>query len=92
VILLSLLAVLVNEDLQRLNGLKNALVLIVNLTSALLFMFMAPVAWPAVLLIAIRSVVGGQVGAVVGRRLPPAALRAAIVIVGTVVAVRLLTT
>ncbi len=90
VILMSLLAILVDDDLQRLNGLKNLLVAVVNGVAAVLFIAVAPVAWPAVVLIAIGSIVGGQLGAVVGRRLSPVVLRAGIVMVGTVIAVKLL--
>ncbi len=90
VILIALLAILVEDDLQRLNGLKNLITVVINGVSAILFIFLAPVAWPAAILLAIGSIVGGQLGAVVGRRLSPFALRAAIITVGTVVAVRLL--
>jgi uncharacterized membrane protein YfcA len=90
VILFSLLAVLLEDDLQRLNGLKNALVVVVNLVAAVLFALVAPVAWSAAILLAFGSIVGGQLGAVVGRRLPSTVLRTAIVIVGVIVAIRLL--
>ncbi len=90
VILIALLAILVDDDLQRLNGLKNLITVVINGVSAILFIFLAPVAWPAAILLAIGSIVGGQLGAVVGRRLSPFALRAAIITVGTLVAVRLL--
>ena len=90
VILIALLAILVEDDLQRLNGLKNLITVVINGVSAILFIFLAPVAWPAAILLAIGSIVGGQLGAVVGLRLSPFALRAAIIIIGTLVAVRLL--
>ena len=90
VILIALLAIFVPDDLQRLNGLKNVLTLVVNAVAALLFVFVAPVAWDAAVLVAVGSIVGGQVGAVVGRRLSPLVLRGAIVAVGAVVAVRML--
>jgi hypothetical protein len=48
------------------------------------------VAWPAAILVAIGAIVGGQVGAIVGRRLPAGALRLAIIVIGTFVGVRLL--
>ena len=53
-------------------------------------MFVAHVAWAAAGLIAAGSVLGGVLGARYGRRLPPAALRAVIVIVGVIAIVRLL--
>jgi uncharacterized membrane protein YfcA len=90
VILLALLLLLVNDDPQRLNGLKNAVILGVNAVAALIFALVAPVDWTAVLLLAVSSTVGGQLGATVGRRLSPTTLRVAIVVLGTVVGLRLL--
>ena len=90
VILLALLLVLVNDDPHRLNGLKNAVILGVNAIAALLFALVAPVDWLAVVLLAVGSIVGGQLGATVGRRLSPTALRVAIVVLGTAVGLRLL--
>ena len=83
VILIALLAILVDDDLQRLNGLKNLITVVINSVSAILFIFLAPVAWAPAILLAIGSIVGGQLGAVVGRRLSPFALSAAIITVGT---------
>jgi uncharacterized membrane protein YfcA len=90
VILIALLSILVDDDLQRLNGLKNLIAVVINAVAAVLFILVAPVAWVPAVLLAIGSIAGGQLGAVVGRRLSPLALRAAIVTVGTVVALRLL--
>jgi uncharacterized membrane protein YfcA len=58
--------------------------------AAVVFIVLAPVAWPPAILVAIGAIVGGQVGAVVGRRLPPGALRLAIMVIGTIAGVRLL--
>jgi uncharacterized membrane protein YfcA len=60
-----------------------------NLVAAVVFAFAADVDWGVAVLIAAGSIVGGQVGARVGRRLPPAALRAAIVVVGIAAIVKL---
>ncbi|AFT98271.1 sulfite exporter TauE/SafE family protein [Nocardia brasiliensis] len=90
VLLLGLLGVLVHEDIQRLNGVKNVLALIVNGVSALIFIVIADVNWQAVVLIALGSIIGGQLGARMGRRMPPNVLRAVIVVVGTIAVVRLL--
>ncbi len=90
VILIALLAILVDDDLQRLNGLKNIIATSINAVAAIIFIAVAPVAWGPAILIAIGSTIGGQLGAVVGRRLSPIALRGAIIVVGTIVAVRLL--
>ncbi len=90
VILMALLGIFLTDDLQRLNGLKNVLAFLVNGVAAILFVLVAPVAWPAALLLAIGSTIGGQLGALVGRRLSPAVLRAVIMVVGTVVGLKLL--
>ncbi|MEU4801327.1 sulfite exporter TauE/SafE family protein [Actinosynnema sp. NPDC023587] len=91
VLVMGLMGVLMSEHIQRMNALKNVLTAFVNLIAGVLFIFIADVAWDAVLLLAVGSVVGGQLGAKVGRRLPPVALRALIVVVGTVAIVQILT-
>ncbi|HEX2765665.1 MAG TPA: sulfite exporter TauE/SafE family protein [Candidatus Limnocylindria bacterium] len=90
VMLIALLAVFVPDDLQRLNGLKNALVSGVNGVTALLFLAIAPVAWEAAALIAFGSIVGGLVGAHFGRTIPAGLLRILVISVGCSVAVWLL--
>jgi uncharacterized membrane protein YfcA len=90
VILLATLGVLVPDDLARTNGLKNVLAGTVNGVAALIFIVFAHVAWPAVALIAIGSVIGGTLGARVGRRLPATVLRTLVIILGVSVAVRLI--
>ena len=90
VIFIALLGIFLVDDIQRLNALKNAIAAIVNGVAALVFIVVAPVAWPPALLLAVGSTIGGQVGAVLARRMPPTALRTVIVVVGVVVALRLL--
>jgi uncharacterized protein len=91
IILLAIFGVALDDDLQRLNGVKNVLTGLVNLVAAIVFLIIADLAWAAVGLIAVGSVIGGQVGATVGRRLPAVALRAVIVVVGIAAIVRLVT-
>jgi uncharacterized membrane protein YfcA len=90
VILVALLSIFLSDDLQRLNALKNVLAAVINGVAAILFIAVAPVAWAPAALLAVGSIVGGQVGARIGRRLPPTVLRAVIVVVGVVVAAKLL--
>ncbi|HSA50737.1 MAG TPA: sulfite exporter TauE/SafE family protein [Yinghuangia sp.] len=90
VLLLGLMGVFLHEDMQRINGVKNVLAMLVNGVSAIIFMVVADVAWLVVLLIAVGSIIGGQIGAKVGRKLPPNVLRGVIVVVGTIAVVRLL--
>lgn len=90
IIYLALMGMFLDESLQRINAVKNVLGAIVNGAAAAFFLFVADFDWTAVLLIAVGSAVGGQFGALIGRRMPPAALRAVIVAVGTVAIVQLL--
>jgi uncharacterized membrane protein YfcA len=90
VILLSLLGIFIADALQRLNGVKNVLAAIANGIAAVIFVFAADVAWEVVILIAVGSIAGGQFGAHFGRRIPEPALRAVIVVVGLIAAVKLI--
>ena len=90
VILISLLGIFLSDGLQRLNGLKNVLAALINGAAAVLFILLAPVDYRVALLLAIGSVSGGQLGAYVGRRLPPLALRGVVIAVGTLVALKML--
>ncbi len=82
VLLMAVMGIGIQESLQRLNGTKNVLALLVNAVAAVIFMFVADVDWAVAGLIALGAVIGGQVGATVGRRLPALALRIFIVVVG----------
>jgi hypothetical protein len=84
VLLMGVMSVGVPDTLQRLNGLKNVLAGIVNGVAGLVFVLVADVDWRVVGLIGVGSVIGGQLGATFGRRLPSPVLRAAIVVVGVV--------
>jgi len=90
IILLAIFGLTLDEEMQRVNALKNVLAMIVNLVAGIVFVFVAHVAWEAVALLAVGSAAGGQLGAHVGRRLPPQVLRAVIVVVGVVAIVQLL--
>jgi uncharacterized membrane protein YfcA len=92
IIMIALLTIFVQDGLQRLNGLKNVLAALINGVAAVLFIAVAPVHWDLALLIAAGSIVGGQLGATVGRRLPAPALRLAIIGVGLLAEARLLLT
>jgi uncharacterized membrane protein YfcA len=82
VLLMAVLGIGVDESLQRLNAVKNVLAAIVNGVAGLLFILLADVDWRVVALIAVGSVIGAQIGATVGRRLPAGVLRVVIVVVG----------
>ena len=93
VLLMAVLGVGLQETMQRNNATKNVLALLVNLVAAVFFVVIAQtqpswvqsgfeVDWGVAGLIALGAVIGGQIGASVGRRLPQSVLRALIVLVG----------
>ena len=90
VMLVACLALGTDVDLRTVNGLKNVAVLSANVAASVVFIFFAPLDWAVVGLIAIGSLVGGWLGAHLGRRLPPRVFRALVVAFGYVVALRLL--
>jgi uncharacterized protein len=90
ILLLAVLGLALPDDLQRINALKNVLAGLVNLIAGVVFVIVAHIAWAPALLIAAGSIAGGQIGARVGRRLPPAAMRALIVVVGLAAIAKLL--
>lgn len=92
VLLMGLMSVLLTDPLQRLNGIKNVLGTIVNAVAALTFIVVATdqINWAVAGLIALGALMGGVIGARIGRRLPPWALRVFIVVVGVAAIINLL--
>lgn len=89
ILVLSILALTIDDGLQRLNAVKVVTTGLVNAVAGILFVLVAHVAWDAAALIAAGSILGGVLGARYGRRLPPQALRALVVLVGLTAIVRL---
>ncbi len=84
IIYMSLMGMVLDDSMQRLNAIKNVLVAIVNAVAAAFFLVVAHFDWTAVALLAVGSAIGGQIGATAGRRISPTILRTLIVAVGTV--------
>ncbi|MBB5934314.1 sulfite exporter TauE/SafE family protein [Streptomyces zagrosensis] len=82
VLMMGLFGAVLDEDLQRLNAVKNVLSCLVNGIAAVVFIAAANVSWPAAGVIAVGSTLGGMLGARIGRKLSPAVLRGIIVAVG----------
>ena len=87
VILLATLGIFVADHLQRLNGLKSALSLVINTVALAAFALFGPVDWLSVAVVAPASLAGGYAGAALARRLRPEALRATVVVFAVVVAI-----
>jgi uncharacterized membrane protein YfcA len=90
VLLIGALGIAFASSLQQLNAVKNVLAGVVNGVAALIFIAVTHVDWQVAGLIAAGAIIGGQVGARVGRRLPPWGLRAVIICVGVAALVKLL--
>jgi hypothetical protein len=89
VMVIAVLAVGLDETLQRANAAKNVLGGLANLVAGVLFIVVADVNWAAAGLVAAGAAVGGLLGARVARRLAPAVLRAVVVLIGIIAVVTL---
>lgn len=90
VLLMSLLGAMFDETIQRLNSMKIILALWANTAAAIVFIIHGGIAWEAAGVIAVGSIIGGQLGGHIGRRLPEPVYRGVIVAVGIVAIVKLL--
>lgn len=91
ILFLGVLGVGLNETLQRINAAKNVLAALANLLPALVFVAIGEVRWPVVLLLGAGGLIGGVVGARVGRRLPAGVLRGCVLVVGLAAIVMVVT-
>ncbi|WP_168581539.1 sulfite exporter TauE/SafE family protein [Gephyromycinifex aptenodytis] len=91
VILVGIMSVLMAQDLQVVNGIKNVLGLCVNTIAALVFITVAgrDIDWLVAAVIGVGTLIGGVIGARVGRRLPRPILRAIIVLIGVTAIIRM---
>ncbi|GAA1727185.1 sulfite exporter TauE/SafE family protein [Isoptericola hypogeus] len=90
VMMVAVLGLGTDLELRFVNALKTLAVLASNLVATVIFLVVADLDWTAILLLAAGSVVGGYVGARVGRRLPPTLFRVLIVVAGVTTAVVML--
>jgi uncharacterized membrane protein YfcA len=89
VLLIAIMGIGMTETMQRINAAKNVLAGLVNGVAAVVFISISDVAWGAAALIAVGSVVGGQLGATIGRRLPSPVFRGIVALVGLVAILKL---
>jgi hypothetical protein len=90
VLLLGLLGIVLGDTMQRVNAVKNILAALVNGVAGVVFIIVSHVDWTVAGIIAVGSVIGGLIGAKVGRKLSPWGLRVVIICVGIAALVKLL--
>jgi hypothetical protein len=90
VLLIGLMGIAFTDTMQRINAVKNVMCGLVNGVAALVFVAATHIDWGAAGLIACGAILGGQVGARVGRKLPPWGLRVLVICVGVAALVKLL--
>ena len=90
VMMVAVLGIGTDLELRIVNGLKTLSLMVGNVVAGLIFIVVADPRWDAVVLLAAGSLVGGYVGARIGRKLPDAVFRWAVVAAGVVAAVLLL--
>ena len=87
VIILAVLGLVIDENLTRLNAIKQALAFSVNVAAATFFLFSGHVVWTAAGVMAVGALVGGNLGGRLAGRIKPQVLRAVVVTIGVIVAV-----
>jgi uncharacterized protein len=90
VMLVAVLGLVLDESLQHISALKNAISAVAGLVTVVAFAVFGPVDWRAVAVLVPATIVGGYVGARLLTRLPAGVLRVLIVAIGTIVGVALL--
>jgi hypothetical protein len=90
VMLLAILGLALPDSLTRTSGLRTLLSILVNGMAAAVFLIHGGLAWDAVGLLAIGSLVGGWIGARVALSIPATALRIVVIVIGLGTAIKLL--
>lgn len=87
VMMLAAFSVVLGDTLTRLNALKQAASLAINVGAAAVFVVSGLVDWPIAGVMFAASLAGGALGGMVASRIPPAVLRWTVVVLAVVVAI-----
>ena len=90
VIFLAVLGLVYDDNLTRLNALKQCVSLVVNVAAAVFFLFSGLVLWPVALVMAVGSLAGGAIGGSIVEHIDPRLLRWTVVIIGAAIGIFLL--
>jgi uncharacterized membrane protein YfcA len=87
VIVLAVLGLVLEDNLTRLNALKQAIAFSVNVAAAIFFLFSGQVVWSAALVMAVGALLGGSLGGRLAGRIQPRTLRWMVVTIGVIVSI-----
>jgi uncharacterized membrane protein YfcA len=87
VIILAVLGLVVDENLIRLNAIKQAISFSANFSAAVFFVFSGLVNWPVAIIMAIGALGGGWIGGKLASQVKPATLRWVVVTIGVIVGI-----
>jgi uncharacterized membrane protein YfcA len=87
VIMLAVLGLILNDNLTRLNALKQGIAFATNLAAALLFVFSGQVVWSVALVMAVGALLGGALGGRLASKIKPTTLRGVVVSIGFVLGI-----
>jgi hypothetical protein len=85
VVLLSVLGLILNDNLTHLNALKQSIAFAANIAAALLFVFSGKVVWSVAIVMMVGALLGGSLGGRLASRVKPGTLRRIVVTIGFVV-------
>lgn len=87
VIVLATLGLVLEDNLTRLNALKQFVAFSTNMVAALLFVFFGQVFWLEAAVMAVGAIFGGALGGRLASRVKPSMLRRIVVVVGVIVSI-----
>jgi uncharacterized membrane protein YfcA len=87
IMLLAVLGLFLDDTLVRLNALKQALSLLINVVAAVFFAFSGHVVWSVVPVMAVAALVGGALGGRLSRVIDADLLRNVVIVAGMAIAV-----
>lgn len=89
IVLLAVMALTLPYEIYELQGLRNALSLLINAVAAVVFIIRGHLAMDAVWVLLVSSFIGGTLGTLLIRRVSPKVVRALVIVVGTATTIRL---
>lgn len=82
IVMLAALAITEGDDFHLINSAKHLCSTVIQLVAVVLFIIAGLVSWRETAIVGAASVIGGYLGVVFGRRLPPVAIRWLVIAVG----------